>query len=67
MTSLCYYNRGVSYLQMEKLEEGLTDLITVMQRNDDADATAAAEQLLSELGIKVVAENEQSGESKQSK
>ena len=67
LTSLCYYNRGVSYLQMEKLEEGLTDLITVMQRNDDADATAAAEQLLSELGIKVVVENEQSGESKQSK
>lgn len=63
LTSLCYYNRGVSYLQMEKLEEGLTDLITVMQRNDDADATAAAEQLLNELGIKVVVENEQSGES----
>lgn len=63
LTSLCYYNRGVSYLQMEKLEEGLTDLITVMQRNDDADATAAAGQLLSELGIKVVVENEQSNES----
>lgn len=63
MASLCYYNRGVSYLQMEKLEEGLTDLITVMQRNDDADATAAAEQLLGELGIKVVVENEQSDES----
>lgn len=60
LTSLCYYNRGVSYLQMEKLEEGLTDLITVLQRNDDADATAAAKQLLSELGIKVVVENEQS-------
>lgn len=60
LTSLCCYNRGVSYLQMEKLEEGLTDLITVLQRNDDEDATAAAKQLLSELGIKVVVENEQS-------
>lgn len=58
LTSLCYYNRGVSYLRMEKLEEGLTDLITVLQRNDDADVTAAAEQLLSELGIKVVVESE---------
>lgn len=57
MTSLCYYNRGVSNLQMEKLEEGLTDLIVVLQRNDDADATAAAQQLLSELGVEVVFEN----------
>lgn len=62
LTSLCYYNRGVSYLQMEKMEEGLNDLIAVVQRNDDADATAAAEQLLGELGIKVVVENEQSKE-----
>ena len=51
MISLCMYNRGVSYLQLEKLEEGLTDLITVLQRNDDADATAAAAALLQELDV----------------
>jgi len=54
MVSLCLYNRGVAYLQMEKLEEGLTDLITVLQRNDDADAATAAAMLLQELGIEVV-------------
>lgn len=54
MVSLCLYNRGVSYLQQEKLEEGLTDLITVLQRNDDADAAAAAAALLQELGVEVV-------------
>lgn len=54
MVSLCLYNRGVAYLQLEKLEEGLTDLITVLQRNDDADATAAAAALLQELGVNVV-------------
>jgi len=48
------YNRGVSYLQLEKLEEGLTDLITVLQRNDDADATAAAAALLQELDVNLV-------------
>jgi len=56
MVSLCLYNRGVAYLQTEKLEEGLTDLITVLQRNDDADASAAAAALLQELGIEVVIE-----------
>lgn len=54
MISLCMYNRGVSYLQLEKLEEGLTDLITVLQRNDDADATAAAAALLQELDVNLV-------------
>lgn len=54
MVSLCMYNRGVSYLQVGKLEEGLTDLITVLQRNDDADSTAAAVELLRELGVDVV-------------
>lgn len=54
MVSLCLYNRGVSYLQLKKLEEGLTDLVTVLQRNDDADATAAAAVLLQELGVNVV-------------
>jgi len=54
MVSLCMYNRGVSYLQLEKLEEGLTDLVTVLQRNDDADATAAAAALLQELDVNLV-------------
>ena len=54
MVSLCLYNRGVSYLQQKKLEEGLTDLITVLQRNDDADASTAAAALLKELGVNVV-------------
>lgn len=54
MVSLSLYNRGIAYLQMEKLEEGLTDLITVLQRNDDADATAAAAAILQELGVNVV-------------
>ncbi len=54
MVSLSLYNRGIAYLQLEKLEEGLTDLITVLQRNDDADATAAATAILQELGVNVV-------------
>lgn len=54
MVSLSLYNRGVAYLQEEKLEEGLTDLVTVLQRNDDADATAAATAILQELGVSVV-------------
>lgn len=54
MVSLSMYNRGVAYLQLEKLEEGLTDLITVLQRNDDADATAASAALLQELGVEIV-------------
>jgi len=52
--SLSLYSRGAAYLQEEKLEAGLTDLITVLQRNDDADATAAAAALLQELGVEVV-------------
>lgn len=60
MVSLCLYNRGVAYLQLEKLEEGLTDLITVLQRNDDADASAAATALLTELGVEVVFEEPES-------
>lgn len=56
MTSLCYYNRGVSYLQMEDLEAGLTDLITVLQRSDDESAVTAAQTLLEELGVEVVIE-----------
>ena len=59
MVSLSMYNRGVAYLQLEKLEEGLTDLITVLQRNDDADATAAAAALLQELGVNVVFDAQQ--------
>lgn len=60
MTSLCYYNRGVSYLQLEDLEAGLTDLITVLQRNDDESAVTAAQTLLKELGVEVVFEKETS-------
>ena len=56
MTSLCYYNRGVSYLQMDDLEAGLTDLITVLQRSDDESAVTAAQTLLKELGVEVVFE-----------
>jgi len=56
MTSLCYYNRGVSYLQMEDLEMGLTDLITVLQRDDDEGAVTAAQTLLKELGVEMVFE-----------
>ena len=54
MVSLSQYNRGVSYLQLQKLEEGLTDLVTVLQRNDDADASSAAAALLEQLGVNVV-------------
>ena len=54
MVSLSLYNRGLAYLQEEELEEGLTDLITVLQRNDDADATSAATAILRELGVNVV-------------
>ena len=56
MVSLSLYNRGVSYLQLGKPTEGVTDLITVLQRNDDADAMQASAALLQELGadIKIV-------------
>lgn len=57
MVSLALYNRGVSYLQLQKTEEGLTDLITVLQRNDDPDASSAAAALLQELGVNVVFES----------
>ena len=58
MVSLCLYNRAVSYFQLEKLEEGLTDLVNVLQRNDDADATAAATQLLEDLGVELTFEDQ---------
>lgn len=54
MISLSTYNRGVSYLQLNMLEEGLTDLVVVLQRNDDADATSSAAALLKDLGVEVV-------------
>lgn len=54
MVSLSLYNRGIAYLQLEKLEEGLTDLITVLQRNDDAEASAATAAILQALGVEVV-------------
>lgn len=53
MVSLSLYNRGVVYLQLGKPEEGLTDLLTVLQRNDDADAMAATTALLTELGADI--------------
>ena len=41
---------------MEDLEMGLTDLITVLQRDDDEGAVTAAQTLLKELGVEMVFE-----------
>ena len=53
MVSLSLYNRGVAYLQLGKPEDGLADLLAVLQRNDDADAMAATTALLTELGADI--------------
>ena len=58
MVSLCCYNRGVCYLQSGKLEEGLTDLLTVLQLNDDAEAVSAADALLKEMDVEIIYETE---------
>lgn len=53
MVSACLYNRGVCYLSREELEAGLTDILTVIQRNDDPDSVSAARELLESMGITV--------------
>lgn len=46
MLSLCYYNRGLCELQSGDYKTSLLDLLTVIERNDDADAVAGANELL---------------------
>lgn len=53
MVSLCYYNRAVSNLQAGNAENGLYDLVAVLERNDDEDAVDAAIAMLEELGAEL--------------
>ena len=42
----CYYNRGVSRIQLGRAEEAQSDLREVVKRDDDAELKAQADQLL---------------------
>ncbi len=50
-TQECLYNRALCYLQLRRNDEAIADLLASLDMNEDEEITAAAKDILSQLGV----------------